>query len=155
MTDALPYPSAGLFRRFAALVYDSLLLVALSMAYSAIAVLINVLIQGSPAEGQRVEWGYWRYPLFIGWVLIMMGFYGLFWRRFGQTLGMRAWRLKLVTESGGTPSWRECWLRCLLACLSFAAFGLGYFWRWLDPEKATFHDRFSGTRVMLLPKDKN
>lgn len=155
MTDALPYPSAGLFRRLAALVYDSLLLVALSMAYFGLAVLVNVLVQGLPAEGQRVEWGLWRYPVFVGWVITLMGFYGVFWRRFGQTLGMRAWRLKLVNTKGGTPSWGQCWLRCLLACLSLGLFGLGYFWRWLDPQQTTFHDRFSRTRVLLLPKDKN
>ncbi len=149
------HPSAGVFRRLAAMVYDSLLLTALSMAYFGVAVFLNVLIQGAPPLGEKIVWGWWRYPVFIGWLVTLVGFYGVFWRRFGQTLGMRAWRLKLVNEAGTTPGWGQCVLRCLLACVSLGVFGLGYFWCWVDRQGLSLHDRLSRTRVWVIPKDKN
>src|SRR5690625_7990866 len=62
-TPAISQPaSARLLRRFAAMVYDSLLLMALALAYGALVTWLNVLLQGAPAEGERVDWGLWRLP---------------------------------------------------------------------------------------------
>ena len=41
------------------------------------------------------------------------------------------------------------------ACVSLAALGLGYFWIWIDRERLAWHDRWSGTRVVVLPKKKS
>lgn len=149
------YSSAGVFRRFAAMAYDSLLLMAISIGYYAIAVLINVLIQGAPPEGQKVQWGHWNWLAFCGWIILLAYFFCLFWRKSGQTLGMRAWRMKVVDHNLSLISTRQCVLRCLLAPISFMLLGLGYFWRWFDPDKLTLHDRLSKTRVIVLPKGKN
>ena len=51
-------------------------------------------------------------------MLILLLFFGIFWRRAGQTLGMQAWRIKLVTDSGDLPTWRQVTLRVLGALLS-------------------------------------
>lgn len=154
MTDLSNLPNASLFRRFAAMVYDTLLLMAISIGYFALAVLINVVIQGAPAEGQKVQWGQWDLLVFFGWLLVLGYFFCFFWRRSGQTLGMRAWRLQLIKSDGGAPDWSQCVQRCLLAPVSLALFGLGYFWRWLDPQQLTLHDRLSKTRVVMLPKTR-
>lgn len=149
------YPNAGVFRRFAAMTYDSLLLMAVSIGYYAAAVLINVLIQGAPVEGQKVQWGHWNLLVFVGWVLTLVYFFYFFWRKSGQTLGMRAWRMRLVNQDLRLASAHQCLLRCLLAPFSLGVFGLGYFWRWLDPQQLTLHDRLSRTRVIVLPKEQN
>jgi uncharacterized RDD family membrane protein YckC len=36
--------------------------------------------------------------------------------------------------------------------VSLAALGLGYFWIWIDRERLAWHDRWSGTRVVVVPK---
>lgn len=146
--------SPGLMRRFSAMGYDSLLLMAIALAYGALATLVNVLIQGQPVEGKPVYWGEWRLLVFVGLVSVLVGFYCYFWRRSGQTLGMRAWHLKLVDRDLKPPSLKQCLVRCLIAPFSLAAFGMGYFWLWLDPDRQTLHGRLSGTRVIQLPKER-
>lgn len=142
--------SAGVLKRLAAALYDSLLIMALSLAYSAIVLAVNTFLLGEAlAPGEKANMGLLG---FIGWVAIWVGFYIVFWQRFGQTLGMKAWRLKLTNADGYKPNIAQCLLRCFLGGLSLAFFGLGYFWLWLDPERLTLHDRFSGTRVLQLPK---
>lgn len=150
---ALP-ATAGVTRRLVALVYDSLLLLAVSIGYGALALLLNVLIQGQPPEGEKVQWGHWNILVFIGWMVTLILFYCYFWRKSGQTLGMRAWRMKLVDQEFKTPTIKQCLLRCLVAPVSLVCFGMGYFWRWVDPQKLTLHDRASKTKVIVLPKEK-
>lgn len=155
LTVSHPAP-ARLLRRFAAMVYDSLLLMALALTYGALMTGLNVLLQGVPAEGERLDWGPWSLPVFMGMLVVLASFFCFFWRRSGQTLGMRAWRLKLVDRDCAAPaSLKQCVLRVVLAPVSLLCFGLGYFWRWLDPQGHTFHGRMSRTRVILLPKEQN
>ena len=92
-------------------------------------------------------------PLFqAGLALTILLFYIGFWRFRDATLGMQTWRLKLVTESGDKPSISQYLFRAILGFISLAIVGLGYFWMLVDPQKITFHDRFSGTRVIQMEK---
>ena len=84
---------------------------------------------------------------------IVTGLYAtLSWRRGGQTLGMRPWRLRLVAVDGGIPGWKALWLRYAVGLLSLLAGGLGFWWAWFDPGRRTWHDRASGTRLLRVPK---
>jgi len=76
------------------------------------------------------------------------------WRRGGQTLGMRPWRLRLRTADGAPPSWRALWLRYAVGTLSLLAGGLGVWWAWFDRGRLAWHDRASGTGLERLPKRK-
>ena len=94
-----------------------------------------------------------RGPLFqAGLGLSLLLFYIGFWHFRDATLGMQTWRLKLVTESGEKPGLAQYLLRAVLGFSALAIFGLGYFWMLFDPQKITFHDRFSKTRVVQLEK---
>jgi uncharacterized RDD family membrane protein YckC len=64
---------------------------------------------------------------------------------------MLAWRLKLVRADGGQITWRDILIRLAGACVSAASLGLGYFWIWLDRDALAWHDRWSRTRVIVLP----
>src|SRR5690606_28174362 len=74
------------------------------------------------------------------------------WRRGGQTLGMRPWRIRLVSDDGAAPSWRALWLRYLVGTASLLLAGLGFIWAWIDRDRLTWHDRASGTRPVRVPK---
>lgn len=71
----------------------------------------------------------------------------LSWRRGGQTLGMRPWRLRLVTDDGTPPAWPALWKRYAVGTASLLLGGLGFWWAWLDRDRLTWHDRASGTRL--------
>ena len=88
--------------------------------------------------------------------LTIAGFFCIFWRKSGQTLGMQAWRIKLVDFDGGTPSLPKAVVRCVGAALSMACLGLGYLWCLIDRKKRYWHDYLSRTELILLPKrEKN
>ncbi|GAA6168773.1 RDD family protein [Sessilibacter corallicola] len=146
------YPNAPLWKKFAALVYDYLVLAAVSMGYGALALLVQVkILQKTFNEGELGDFG----PAgFFGWVLVIFAFYCYFWRRGGQTLGMRAWRLKILTQDDEKPGWSHCIIRSIVAPLSLAAGLLGYFWQLVDPSNLTLHDRLSKTKIVQLPKRK-
>jgi uncharacterized RDD family membrane protein YckC len=79
-------------------------------------------------------------------------FFIFFWTRGGQTLGMRAWRLRLETHDGGFPSIPVATLRFFVAIVSLIPFGLGFLWQLWDKDKLTWHDRIAGTRMLHYPK---
>ena len=150
MTTLTQLPKAPIWRKLSAMIYDWLVLAAVSMAYGAMALTIKVRMLGyTLAEGEKANLGL---SGFIGWLVIMVAFYSFFWHRGGQTLGMRAWRLQLVTDDYRYPSWAACIVRAAVASVSFFALGAGYWWQWQDREQKTWHDRASGTQVLLLPK---
>lgn len=137
---------ASLWRCFAAMLYDGFLLFALSFAYGAAATLVSTLLVGRPEDDYQPMFSSLLFPL--GWLLTLLLFYGWFWRRSGQTLGMKAWRIKLISaESGNSPSWAQCFLRLALAIPAFFLLGLGYWYRFFNRDNLCFHDRYSGTYV--------
>jgi uncharacterized RDD family membrane protein YckC len=144
------YKPAVLWRRIAAMVYDFLLVVALSLFYFAIAVGINVAIHGVPEQGQRVEWGQFKFIVFVGWIYFIIFFFCFFWNKSGQTLGMKTWHLKTFNNQNQFPSYREGFIRCLIAPFSLLLFGIGYWWMFTNPERQTFHEKMSGTRTFLI-----
>ena len=79
-------------------------------------------------------------------------FFGWFWTRSGQTLGMQAWRLRVQQPDGSAIGWRQALIRMGGAVLSGLCLGAGYWWALFDRDRCTWHDRLSGTRVVLLPK---
>jgi uncharacterized RDD family membrane protein YckC len=139
----------GLVRRLAAILYDALLLGALLVVASAIITVPVGLIFGQPAAAELGG-----NPLFMLWLeLIPLLFFTWFWQRGGQTVGMRAWRLKLVSRDGQSVTLGRALLRFFTALLSWIPFGLGFLWILVDPERLAWHDRLSGTRLVLLPKN--
>lgn len=140
--------SPGLARRALAVLYDGLLLIAIWFGVSA---LVMAMSAGLLAEPDRPLWLASMHRISL--ILATLGFFGGFWTHGGQTLGMRAWRLRLVGSVGhGAITWKQSALRLAGACLSIGALGLGFFWIWIDPKRRTWHGRLSGTQLILLPK---
>jgi uncharacterized RDD family membrane protein YckC len=131
-----------LWRRLAAASYDALVVLALWFIATAVAM---PLTHGAVTpEHPLAELMYRLYILAVGFL-----FFGGFWVRNGQTLGMLAWRVKVVPAGSSTKiTWRQALVRYLAAYLSWAALGFGFWWSLWDPEKKTWHDRLSGTRLI-------
>lgn len=147
------FPAPELWRRFAAMVYDFLLVVAISIFYSAITVGINILVTGNHVEGQRVEWGGFKPVVFLGWIFTIVFFFAYFWKRSGQTLGMKTWRMKIINQHNRYPDYQQSVIRCLIAPLSLLVFGIGYWWVFTNSERQTLHDQLSKTKTILVEKD--
>ena len=139
--------SAGFGRRVAALLYDSVLLAALLVIFTSGAVFLN-----HARALERETAGAWVYLYRAGLIGVVAGYYMLNWTRSGQTLGMRAWHLRAVTESGRPLALRAAALRCVCGALAWAPAALGVLWLYFDPEHLALHDRLSKTRVVHLQR---
>ncbi|CAA0087478.1 Uncharacterised protein [Zhongshania aliphaticivorans] len=149
----------GVFRRLAAIVYDGFLLFAVLFVATLIPafILSPESFSATPANNSVVHeldiplqgWLYRAYLL-----MLIIIFYGWFWRKSGQTLGMQAWRIKIEHQNGGKPSWGQCIIRVAVGAISLAAGGMGYWWIWLDKDGLAWHDRASRTVLRAIPKDK-
>lgn len=140
----------GLFRRLAALLYDTMLVGGLLI----MAIVPVILVLGILFGWEQIDTaGLRRNPFYIAYLLcVPLLFFVCFWKLAGQTLGMRTWRIRIVDELGEKISWRAAVLRYFAAILSWAMLGLGYWWILIDPEKRAWHDRLSGTRLIQVGK---
>jgi uncharacterized RDD family membrane protein YckC len=141
---------AGLLRRLGALLYDTLLLLAVLMIATALFLPITGGEAITSAGGWPLEWTY--RGVLAGLVVL---FYGSFWTRSGQTLGLKSWRLRLERNDGGRLTWADTLRRLAAAIVSLLPAGLGWLWILVDPGKRAWHDRLSGTRVVVVPKPSN
>ncbi|MEP1470319.1 MAG: RDD family protein [Halieaceae bacterium] len=147
-------PPPFLLRRLMAMLYDTLLVLPIIMFNVAIALgLQGALMSASGGSTEELALP----PLAVQGIalLTVIGFFSIFWIKSGQTLGMQAWRIKLVRCDGGNVSLYDCVVRCLGALLSALCLGLGYVWCLFDSEKRSWHDRLSKTELHLLPKRKS
>lgn len=128
--------------------YDSLLVFAIWFLVSALGLLVS---GGRLAEPDPPFW--MRMLLQAGLLLATGLFFTWFWTHGGQTLGMRAWRMKVVAVDGKAVTWPQALRRFAGAVLSATCFGLGYLWIVFDPHRRSWHDRLSSTRLIVLPKN--
>lgn len=139
--------SPFLLRRLAAMLYDTLLVLPLIMLSVALAMGAGRLIAG-PETGGALD------PNLVRVIALFttIAFFCAFWVKSGQTLGMQAWRIKLVDFEGRVPGLTRSVVRCLAAVLSATCFGLGYLWCLVDRRGRYWHDYLSGTELVLVPK---
>lgn len=143
-------PTANMFKRLIAMVYDSLIIMAVAMAYGALYLSIkHALFDIELGPDERASMGT---PGFVGLILVLEAFCWFFWCRGGQTLGMRAWRIQMVQTNGQTPNLLQAMIRGMIAPFSLLLFGLGFLWGFWEKDKRTWHDLASGTWVVQLPK---
>ncbi|HEX4894861.1 MAG TPA: RDD family protein [Solimonas sp.] len=166
----LPVSPAPLGRRLAAAIYDGLLLLALWM----VALLVDVVLRD--LLGLSREWHALRAYVF----LIGLVFFGWFWTHGGQTLGMRAWRLRLRTSTDRDIGWLAalgryaamivCWgvvlapafLRLprlaqwpsapMVSVCALALVAVTLLAWYLDGRRRMPQDWISGSEMVLLPK---
>lgn len=158
-------PPAGLGRRFAALVYELLLVTAIVLVTGFAALpLVSPGASGAlamPGPAQRVI-------LFCLEFAVLAGYFTWSWSRGRRTLPMKTWRLGLALPDGAPVSVRTAlarylatWIGPALAVGAYAALrpaGLGahaawlvafnFLWAFVDPGRQFLHDRIAGTRLV-------
>jgi uncharacterized RDD family membrane protein YckC len=137
----LPVP--GFLRRLAAIIYDLFLLLALLFFATALLLPLNA--------GEAFTSHQFFYPVYL--LVICFFFYAWFWTHGGQTLGLRTWKLKVLTFNGEPISWKQAFLRFLGAIISWSFFGLGFFWILIDKNRRGWHDHLSKTALFFDSQD--
>ncbi len=149
------FPTAGLIRRFAAIFYDFLLCVAMLMVVTLIYQQVVLrLIYGGERLRQLADQGLLAGDPLLSTLLVfsLFGFFAKFWTHNGQTLGMQVWGIRVQNKDGSAISLWQALLRFVIAVGSWLALGLGFFWCLWDKEKRTWHDIYSESQVVRLPK---
>ncbi|PIE42927.1 MAG: hypothetical protein CSA50_07835 [Gammaproteobacteria bacterium] len=145
---------AGLIRRLAAMLYDTLIGVALMLVTTGIYKMIQSKIIGAEELKRLTESGEMNTDPLLTSVLFvtLFFFFAYFWTKSGQTLGMQAWHIRIQTSEGRSIRWLQALLRFMMAWVSFGCFGLGYLWSVWDTNKRSWHDHFSLSDVVQIPK---
>jgi len=164
---------AGFIRRTGAMIYDALLVLAVLMIAT---VPFLPFVHGKVLVPQEVGWLAYLYRAWLVFVVVL--FFVFFWTRRGQTVGMQAWRLRLENESGELLTWPQSFKRLVLAMLPWlpgllmlvlaehlnsmrmkqVGYGLlllgvlSLATLWWDPERRTWHDRWTHSRVVVRSK---
>jgi uncharacterized RDD family membrane protein YckC len=130
----------GFLRRLAAQIYDLLLLIALLFIATAL------LLPFTSGEAVISEYAL-IYRIYL--IVISFLFYGWFWTHGGQTLGLRAWKIKVLTLDQKSINWTQSLVRFTTAILSLGFCGLGFLWIMIDKNKRGWHDHLSKTAVFF------
>ncbi|MCP4045521.1 MAG: RDD family protein [Gammaproteobacteria bacterium] len=125
-------------RRLLAMLYDTIILLGLLMLASAVA-----LPFGNTEKVALHDFWFTLWLLFV-----CFAYLGGCWRHGGMTVGMRAWRIRLVSDNDQPVSWPRCFLRFFVGVLSVSAFGLGILWALVDKKNRGWHDL--AARTLLI-----
>lgn len=164
--------------RLTAIIYDGMLILAMLFLVGAVLSVVGTVlfldIGTTSQEAKTLPLWYQNTVMTPSFVLTLVGFYGIFWRKSGQTLGMQTWRLKTVNASGQLLGWGQSFMRILSACLVpalcaavgafihgskfailVAAF-LGFLFNFLfcvfNTRGLAVHDMLSNTITLKVPK---
>jgi uncharacterized RDD family membrane protein YckC len=122
----------GLARRLASMAYESLLVFGVAF----FATWIFFFASG----GRNATAGVARAELQVFILLVLAGYFLWCWLRGGQTLAMRAWKIRLVDVTPG-----KAVARFLIAA---ALLPLSILWALVDRDRQFLHDRLAGTRLV-------
>jgi uncharacterized RDD family membrane protein YckC len=125
----------GLPRRLASMVYEALLLFAVAF----FAAWVFFFASG----GRDATAGGTRHLLQLVIGVFFAAYFLWSWLRGGQTLAMKAWRIRLI---GLTPA--RALLRLILAAILLPT-GVSVLWALFDRDRQFLHDRLARSRLVL------
>lgn len=144
--DPIRFQRPPILRRLGAFLYDMLLLLAILMVANALIVIPYEVITGHPLYEHFIPLNLMRLYL----LAVTGAFYVYFWTHGGQTLGMKAWRLKVISQDGGPVTLNAAVKRFLWSIVSLIPAGFGLWWSLFNGDRLAWHDIKSNTRVVLL-----
>lgn len=131
-----------LIKRYLALVYEALLLLALAMVLTA----AYIMLVGDASQGWK------RFGLQLLLWTAIGGYFVRCWVVTGQTLASQTWKLKVVSLQGKLLTRQQAVIRYLVASVLLLPAGLTLWWAIFDKEQQFLHDRLLGSRIVELPK---
>jgi len=134
---------ATLLRRLGAIIYDTVL-----AGFSIVIVAAIPAYAFTALTGAKVP----DVIMILVYAAMAYSFFVWFWTHGGQTLGMRAWKVRVVTEDGQPINQQQATARFLWSLLSWASLGIGFMVSLVDKEKLTWHDKQSHTRLVRIYK---
>ncbi len=148
--DLVDPPHAPVWRRLLAGFYDLFPLLALWMVGTAAWLGLAHAVGAGGEDMGHWAVGNWPFRGFL--LLIGFAYYAVSWRMGGQTIGMRAWRVRVIAVGGGELSWPRLGLRYLVGWIGVLVLGLGLWWAWFERYGRMWHDLATRTRVIGMPK---
>ena len=143
------YPTAPLSRRLAAMVYDGLILIALYIMAGFVLVAVIKATNNNQFPGTLPA----AVNLSLMFIIAFFYYSDSWRRRNGQTVGMKAWGLKLINDNSGPLQLSQCMLRVGIGFFSLVVFGLGFIWSLFDKKQRSWHDMASLTHQVYIPKE--
>jgi uncharacterized RDD family membrane protein YckC len=142
-TNQPSFPGVGLLRRLMAIFYDLFLLTAILFLATA---MVNAINGGKAIDPNN------PYILLLDFYLgsIIFFYFGWFWTRGGQTLGMKTWKIKLLSNESHAINWQQVTIREITAVISWLFLGLGFIWSVFDKKNRCWHDITSRTTLVDL-----
>ena len=149
-----PFPTASLVRRVAAISYDLLLCLAVQIVTAFIYKLIWMAFVGQARLRELTESGAMDGDPVLSSLLLLVtfAFFAKFWTHAGQTLGMQAWGVRVQNADGSAISLTQALLRFMVAIVSGLCLGAGFLWALYDKQGRTWHDIYSNSQLVRLPK---
>jgi uncharacterized RDD family membrane protein YckC len=132
-------PKPSFFRYLAIIFYDALLLLAVLFFATLLILPFNAGIAFSPEQ--------FLYPAYL--VLVSFLYYGWFWTHGGQTLGLKAWKARVVSSQSQPITWRQALCRYVSAIISWVCLGFGFWWVLIDKQRRSWHDLASKTELFM------
>ena len=130
------------FRRLLALFYDLLLIAGILLSFTLFIVIIN---------GNAVSSFLGSNLMLLSYFLISFIFYIYFWYfNEGQTLGMQAWKIKLVADDNQAISIQSMLIRLVLGLLFGSIAGLNFFVILFRSDKRSLNDIYSKTKIVRI-----
>jgi len=145
MNDRISATHATAGLRLVAGIYDLLPLLGLWFLAS----VLSVAATGGALDSHRLLDKLLVQGLVLGF---SAAYFVISWTHGGQTIGMRAWRLRVVSRGGLALRWPQALLRFGVALVSLGAFGIGFAWALFDSEIRTWHDLAAGTVMVRIEK---
>ncbi|HHA18540.1 MAG: RDD family protein [Gammaproteobacteria bacterium] len=138
------YCRPSIFRHLIIIIYDSLLLMSVLLLAGLIAVASN--------SGEAISQGN---PFFISYLFgVSFIFYGWFWTHGGQTLGMRSWKVRIITIDGSDLTWQRAFIRFTITLISWLPLGIGFWWQYLAKDRLSWADKMSDTQLHYSKNSK-
>lgn len=150
------FPPASLPRRFAAICYDALLCIAIQLVTAFLYKLLQMAFIGEARLRELSESGALDGDPLLSSILLLVtfAFFAKFWTHAGQTLGMQVWGIRVQNPDGTAISLMQALLRFVVAMASWLCLGLGFAWCLIDRQRRTWHDRYSESVLVRVPKQK-
>jgi uncharacterized RDD family membrane protein YckC len=149
----------GFIRRLASWVYDALATIAIVMLAQVIFLglmqllfVFGLLVKDETVDiSEFITFQPWNLINQLYLVLVVCYFFIYFWCKGGQTIGMRAWRLKVQRLDGQPITKLQAIIRAITSLL-----GLGNLLVLVDfKNKRSLQDYLARTEVITLSKDEN